>query len=159
MLTFSLSGLWHGASWNYVLWGVYWGLLIVGQRLLTAAGLSRWLPWALKVACTFGVTCVGWLLFRERDLAQILHDLALSPFAAGAGDWQVARYLVALVMFYTLPLTVHLICTGLRPDWELTARWPVMLRFAAQIAICALLLLGIVTARSVATSDFIYFQF
>ncbi|MBA2585412.1 MAG: MBOAT family protein, partial [Chthoniobacterales bacterium] len=49
MLTFSLSGLWHGASWNYVLWGVYWGLLIVGQRLLTAAGLSRWLPWALKV--------------------------------------------------------------------------------------------------------------
>ncbi len=159
ILTFGISGLWHGASWNYVLWGLYWGFLSLGQRLLSATSLPRLTPWLMKVAITFTLTCAGWLLFRERDLAQIAHDLTLSPFTADADAWGVARYLIALVTLYALPLTLHMIVTGLVRTREITARLPEMVGFAVQVSVCALLLLGIVTARSVATSDFIYFQF
>ncbi len=158
MATFTISGLWHGASWNYVLWGVYWGALILLQRFLEWLGLTRHIPWLVKVVIMFGITCFGWLLFRERSLVQIGHDLSLSPFAASAEQWRMAIYFVALVFIYSLPLVVHMLATGL-PGWQFEARLSERARFMWETAIAVLLLFGIVTIRAVATSDFIYFQF
>ena len=158
MATFAISGLWHGASWNFVLWGVYWGALILVQRFLGWLGLTQRIPWFARVVITFGITCFGWLLFRERNLGQIAHDLAQSPFAASAEQWRMAIYFVALVLIYALPLIIHMLATGL-PRGRLDARLSDRGRFALETAVAVVLLLGIVTIRSVATSDFIYFQF
>ena len=158
MATFTLSGLWHGASWNYVLWGVYWGLLILGQRFLGWLGLTQNIPWSTKVAITFCATCAGWLLFRERNLGQIAHDLAQSPLAATAEQWRIAIYFVVLVLIYALPLGIHMLATGL-PRWQIESRLSNHGRFALETGVAVLLLPGIVTIRRVATSDFIYFQF
>jgi D-alanyl-lipoteichoic acid acyltransferase DltB (MBOAT superfamily) len=158
MATFTISGLWHGASWNYVLWGVYWGLLILFQRFLGWMGLTQKIPWFAKVTITFGITCLGWLVFRERNLGQIVHDLAQSPFSASAEQWRIAIYFVVLVLFYALPLVVHMLATGL-PGWRFELRLTERGRFILEATIAVLLLFGIVTIRSVATSDFIYFQF
>ncbi|MEO5755154.1 MAG: MBOAT family O-acyltransferase, partial [Chthoniobacterales bacterium] len=113
MATFTISGLWHGASWNYVIWGAYWGALILLERFMESLGLTRRVPWLVKVVITFGLTCFGWLLFRERDLGQIAHDLAQSPFAASAEQWRMALYFVALVFIYALPLVIHMLTTGI----------------------------------------------
>ena len=158
MATFTISGLWHGASWNYVLWGVYWGVLILVQRFLGWLGLTQRIPWFAKVVTTFGITCFGWLLFRERNLAQIVHDLAQSPFAASAEQWRMAIYFVALVFTYAIPLVIHMLATGI-PGWRIEPRLSNRSQFILETAVAVLLLLGIVTIRSVATSDFIYFQF
>jgi alginate O-acetyltransferase complex protein AlgI len=158
MATFTISGLWHGASWNYVLWGVYWGVLILIQRFFGWLGLTQKIPWFAKVTITFAITCAGWLLFRERNLAQIAHDLAQSPFAASVEQWRMAIYFVVLVLIYALPLVIHMLATGL-PGWRLEPRLADRGRFILETAIAVLLLFGIVTIRSVATSDFIYFQF
>ena len=158
MATFTISGLWHGASWNYVLWGVYWGALILVQRFLGSLGLTQRIPWFAKVVITFGITCFGWLLFRERNLGQIAHDLAQSPFAATAEQWRMATYFVVLVLIYALPLVVHMLTTGIA-GWRIEARLSNRGQFILETALAVLLLLGIVTIRSVATSDFIYFEF
>ncbi len=158
MATFAISGLWHGASWNYVLWGVYWGALILVERFLDSLGLTRRVPWLAKVVITFGITCFGWLLFRERSLAQIAHDLAQSPFTANAEQWRMAVYFVVLVFIYALPLVIHMLTTGI-DGWRIEARLTNRRQFILETGIAVLLLLGIVTIRSVATSDFIYFQF
>jgi alginate O-acetyltransferase complex protein AlgI len=158
MATFTLSGLWHGASWNYVLWGVYWGLLILFQRFFGWLGVTRRIPRLVKMAITFGATCAGWLLFRERNLGQIVHDLAQSPFAASAQQWRIAIYFVVLVLTYALPLVIHMLATGIS-GWRLDSGLSNRVRFALETAVAVVLLLGIVTIRSVATSDFIYFQF
>ena len=157
--TFGISGLWHGASWNYVLWGLYWGFLILAQRFLGWIGIASRIPWSAKVAITFAATCAGWLLFRERNLAQIGHDLAQSPFV-DADQWRVGAYLVALVLFYAFPLALHLLLTaGTNPATRFIERFSEQRHFAFQTLTAAALLLGIVALRSVATSDFIYFQF
>jgi D-alanyl-lipoteichoic acid acyltransferase DltB (MBOAT superfamily) len=158
MATFAISGLWHGASWNYVIWGIYWGALILLQRFLGWLGLTQRIPWSVKVIITFGVTCAGWLLFRERNLGQIAHDLAQSPFAASADQWRIGFYFVTLVLIYALPLVIHMLATGL-PRWRLDLRLSDRGKFVLETAIAVVLVLGIVTIRSVATSDFIYFQF
>lgn len=158
MAVFAISGLWHGASWNYVLWGVYWGALILGQRFLGWLGLTRRIPWLAKVAITFGVTCAGWLLFRERNLGQIAHDLAQSPFAASSEQWRMGIYFVVLVSIYSIPLVIHMLATGI-PRWRIEPRLSDRGQFILETAIAVALFFGIVTIRSVATSDFIYFQF
>jgi alginate O-acetyltransferase complex protein AlgI len=158
MATFAISGLWHGASWNYVLWGVYWGALILLERFLEWLGLTQRIPWFAKVTITFGITCFGWLLFRERNLGQIVHDLSLSPFAATGEQWRIGIYFVVLVLIYALPLVVHMLTTGI-DGWRVEARLSNRSQFILETGIAVLLLFGIVTIRSVATSDFIYFQF
>jgi D-alanyl-lipoteichoic acid acyltransferase DltB (MBOAT superfamily) len=93
MLTMLLGGLWHGAAWNFVLWGFYHGALLVIHRLLSPA-LSRFeahlpgsarLPWlACRILGMFLLTCYGWLLFRASSLAQVLDMTAklLHPLQA-----------------------------------------------------------------------------
>ena len=159
LATFTISGLWHGASWNFVIWGVYWGLLILAQRLLGWAGIARRIPWLVKVIITFGVTCFGWLLFRERNLGQLAHDLVQSPFSASAEQWRIGAYFAVLVLLYSMPLVIHLLLTGLAPGRKMISRLSTNGRFAAEVAVATLLLFGIIAIRSVASSDFIYFQF
>ncbi|MCC6595974.1 MAG: MBOAT family protein [Rhodanobacteraceae bacterium] len=73
MLTMLLGGLWHGASWNFVIWGGLHGAYLAGERAL----LSRWRAWhgahplviTLNVLVTFHLTCLAWVFFRARDLA------------------------------------------------------------------------------------------
>jgi D-alanyl-lipoteichoic acid acyltransferase DltB (MBOAT superfamily) len=156
--TFAISGLWHGASWNYVLWGLYWGCLIVIQRFLRWSGVTQWFPWIVKVIITFGLTSIGWLLFRERNLAKIVNDFGQTAVAASADQWWVGLYLVTLVTIYALPLVIHLLATSDFCQRRFAVTWP-NLGWIGEAATAALLLFGIVFARSVTTSDFIYFQF
>ncbi len=158
MVTFAISGLWHGASWNFVLWGIYWGGLIVIQRVFTSLGLTFEVPAWSKVFLTFAATCFGWLLFREHSLSRIAQDLAQSPFRALGADWQMAAYFCILVLIYASPMIIHLVTTGL-PGWEIESRLSPRGLFLMETSAAVLLFLGIVTVRSIATSDFIYFQF
>ena len=65
LLVFAVSGLWHGASWNFVLWGTLAGVALVIHRLFHNAGLRLWAPlgWLL----TFGMTVLTWMFFYDTD--------------------------------------------------------------------------------------------
>ena len=167
LVTFLLSGLWHGASWNYVLWGLYHGILLIAERIVSV----RSLPWALgvgklgvvrplRIAGMFVLTCVGWLLFRETDLTMLLRHVTVSPFAASALDRQIALYLFLLTLAYAWPLWVHSIYAEARRRRTRTvsplASWP---RLALQGAGCGLAVAAILVFRSRTSLDFIYFQF
>jgi alginate O-acetyltransferase complex protein AlgI len=169
LLTFMLSGLWHGASWNYVLWGTYHGLLLILTRARgmlrpdTAPVLRRLPAFAapavavLQVAGMFVLTLVGWLLFRETDLSAIGRDLRLSPFAAPDLDRRAALYLFVLTLVYSLPLWIHSLWAEIGPAPSPEARsWP---RLVLQGVACGLAFAAILVFRSRTSLDFIYFQF
>lgn len=78
MLTMVLGGLWHGAAWNFVFWGIYQGALLCGHRLIVGKESEGrlWL-YPLKLAGFFALTCYGWMLFRASSFDQIVQYTVL----------------------------------------------------------------------------------
>ncbi|HET6487142.1 MAG TPA: MBOAT family O-acyltransferase, partial [Spirochaetia bacterium] len=76
-VTFLISGLWHGASWTFVIWGAYHGLLVSLERLLPVLGRTpRTLAMKLvRGAMSFALVLVGWVFFRARSLGDALFIL------------------------------------------------------------------------------------
>ncbi|TNE29577.1 MAG: MBOAT family protein [Bacteroidetes bacterium] len=65
-LVFLMSGLWHGASWNFVIWGAFHGFWLVTER----AFLLKWMssvPAFVRIVFTFFIAMLGWLVFRLED--------------------------------------------------------------------------------------------
>jgi len=171
LITFLVSGLWHGASWNYVLWGAYHGMLLLIARMarllwpherrapLLGAPLR-----VLQVAGMFLLTCIGWLIFRETELAQLQRHLQLTPADSTDLGRSAGWYLFLLVGLYSIPLWIHDLWAELKgPDLtaaldvpETTVRWP---RVAAQAVLAGLMMAAILTLRSQTALDFIYFAF
>jgi alginate O-acetyltransferase complex protein AlgI len=71
-LTMLLGGLWHGASWNFVIWGGAHGLLLAVERLLGDRNPIHRLPTSLQVACTFLCVSLIWVFFRAPNLPSSL---------------------------------------------------------------------------------------
>ena len=176
LITFLLSGLWHGASWNYVLWGLYHGVLLVLTRargmlsapsairqppsaVRQAPSASRSLtPWHLiQVPAMFVLTLIGWLLFRETELSAIVRDLQLSPFDSTPLDRQAGLYLFLLAFGYSIPLWVQSIWVEMHRDRPgQAAGWGIA---ALRAVACGAAFAAILVLRSRTSLDFIYFQF
>ena len=72
-IVFLLTGLWHGANWTFIVWGLFHGACLVIERLtgLGVHGTPSWAP--LRRLVTFTLVCLGWVLFRSRDLPHAMH--------------------------------------------------------------------------------------
>lgn len=162
MITFLLSGLWHGASWNFVLWGAYWGLLIVAYRFAGEVIPAKFaaLPGmaAARILLMFVLINFGWLLFRETDFHYLMTYLTLAPADATALEWQAGAYFSCLVLLYSLPLVVHMwLDRGpALADNNASSRYSSLaLRTATATGLFGMTLL----LRTATSADFIYFQF
>jgi len=82
-LTMLLGGLWHGAAWQFVIWGALHGAWLIAERLI---GAERWPRW-IGILITFHFVCLCWVFFRAHDL-----DGALS-FLSGLARWQASSLL------------------------------------------------------------------
>jgi D-alanyl-lipoteichoic acid acyltransferase DltB (MBOAT superfamily) len=159
--TMLLGGLWHGAAWNYVLWGAYQGAMLCVHRLWSGArGAAARAPaggWrkALKIAFFFQLVCYGWLLFRARSFEQIV-----SLTRAALLEWRAPAHvplpslpaLAGLALILALEL-VQAFAAGGRAQFYRT--WPAPVRGALYAALLAILFMGL----SNAPTQFIYFQF
>ena len=157
MVTMLLGGLWHGAAWNFVLWGAWHGAGLAAHRAVTKGrgeesarpeGRFQPLSWLATMLFVF----YGWLLFRAHSFGQVVAmTRALEDFTVPA--WFVS-YVVNLVAF-TAPLLVMELWQ-LRHGGPLAPlRWPRWIRGMVEGA----LLLGIILYWSKDNVPFIYFQF
>lgn len=78
MLTMLLGGLWHGAGWNFIIWGGLHGLYLSIHKAIMGEGrkefqapqtMAEWLKYAASAAFTFHLVCLTWVFFRAPDLA------------------------------------------------------------------------------------------
>ena len=146
-----LSGLWHGAAWHFVLWGLYHGLLVFAYHALGMGG--RWQPKGrlqtlVAWLAMFNFTLFGWMLFRAQDIGWLWNAFAhVSPGFSG-DSLLVGATIVGLVLLYVWPLWV---LGGLNRFLPQT-RW-------AHGLLYGLVLAAIVLFTQPATREFIYFQF
>ena len=68
LIVFLLTGLWHGAAWNYILWGFWHGIVIVFENVFKSKRFKFNLPSYLKWLITMLILVIGWVLFRSPDL-------------------------------------------------------------------------------------------
>jgi alginate O-acetyltransferase complex protein AlgI len=151
-----LGGLWHGAAWTFVLWGVYQGLILGIGRAFWARDRPPLQLWqrVLGALLMFQVTCYGWLIFRAESAAQI-RELTVRLFTDWSLPTMATRTLVLpLVLIVTPLLIVH--AYQARHDDELAiARLPWPVRYALGGLIGYLVLLF----GNFEGAQFIYFQF
>ena len=155
MLTMLLGGLWHGASWNFVVWGGYHGALLGFERMFRGkrfAEPARWTMWyPLQAAITFGLVMIGWVFFRAanfHDSLYVLHQMFFVPHGAELiPRWERILALITLLLAVLEEKKEWFEEVSLGPAW-------------AYGAVCALLLLAVeligFTEKAV---PFVYFQF
>ncbi|MEZ5227697.1 MAG: MBOAT family protein [Acidimicrobiales bacterium] len=154
MATMVLGGLWHGASWNFVVWGTLHGSFLVVHRLVRGGrvddGPLRWrdLP---AVAATFAAVCFAWVFFRAPDFATsraVLRQLALEP-----GAWSPADTTFVFGAF-----VVMLAIDGLARTRVLAPRllWE---RPAVAGVLVSLTVVAVALFSGGAPRPFVYFQF
>ena len=178
LVTFLVSGIWHGANWSFVAWGLLHGLYQaagdllrpVRERIIRAlridTGTAVWR--ALRIVTTFALVCVGWLLFRANGLAAGLRMLLcaardFNPFALSGGAIYAlgldAANFSLLAVCTALLLTVDVLAergVDLRA-WYVRQNWLFKVGGAA-LAILAILLFG-VWGNAYDAANFIYFKF
>jgi alginate O-acetyltransferase complex protein AlgI len=152
MITMLLGGLWHGASWNFVIWGGYHGALLSLERALGSKheSLVRW-TWLPRALLTFVLVLIGWIFFRAATLEDSLYILS-QAFTGARGlvlmpRWETDLALIALVL-------------AILEEWkgwfEKIAEGPAW----AYGAVCAILLLCVeAIGNPGAAVPFVYFQF
>ena len=152
MATMLLGGLWHGANWNFVIWGGYHGAALAIERAVWGREAKTGSVRIPLTVLTFGITCVGWVFFRAKTLSGALYVVG-QMFSGGNGsrllgpvevNLALAALLVALAEEYGGVLT------------RLGSQSPLWLRTAATVA--ALLAIELFTASD-RTIPFVYFQF
>ena len=74
LIVWLLTGLWHGASWNFVLWGLYYGLLLILEKYVLKNILEK-MPRVLKHIYTLFLVVIGWVLFRVESFKDLLYAL------------------------------------------------------------------------------------
>jgi alginate O-acetyltransferase complex protein AlgI len=162
MITMVLGGLWHGAAWNFVIWGFYHGVILILYRLFERKPMHRD-PWSgnynyliviLKMLLMFGLTLLGWFIFRLQSFEQVtwmvqaLLDMNMSVTNYIGRLFTVLRWhLVILLVFNLWQYRRRNLLIVLHQHW------------AIQILIYCFLLTWMVAFGARFSVEFIYFQF
>lgn len=168
LVTFAVSGLWHGANWTYVIWGFLNGVYLVcgvlsergRNHIFGLFGLSEnsRLRMAVRIVSTFALVCAGWVIFRAKNISD-----AWYIYTHFWTDWNLGAIRTEQFLLRQLPVAVLSIVfleavqllqgrvslTGLLARRPLVLRWTVYVSF-----VMAVVLFGVFRK-----GQFIYFQF
>lgn len=172
MLTFMISGLWHGAAWRFLGWGALHGTALMTENSVTAraeSGISPREPLLpsmsglIRMLMTFCIVCLGWVMFRAASLSDailIWQKIGLSVLSLTHWNPLWIEYSSRGPLFYTLNMLAAFVVV----EWLHRHRsypleighWPVPLRWPAYTLV---LWLVVEHADRTPQNPFIYFQF
>ena len=158
LLVWTLTGLWHGAAWNFLLWGLYFGILLLGEKFWWGKALER-APSPLRHLYAMVIVVLGWVLFRCEGLSAVGSYLGAMFGLSGAGWGQALYFLRQYGVFLvvgavaSLPVKDALRAALQRRKAERTIQW------GSALAGLALLGLSFLQLISSTANPFIYYRF
>lgn len=183
MVTFLVSGIWHGAGWHFVAWGMLHGLYLCVERLLKPRLEKMNVSPVFRIAVSFCLVSFAWIFFRAENLGQALlgcrkladipvevvqfpgscslygfREALRSSFCFGCYDkhggfWDVLELLCFLILFCAVSISTRK-TSGL----EIIRKKPLPVRFVLYGVICSLVLYD-APALFNSNTDFLYFSF
>lgn len=108
LIVWSVTGFWHGAQWNFVLWGLYYGLLLLLEKLVLGKALEK-LPKLLRWAYAMFFVLIGWVLFNLTDFAQMSFALQMM-FKGVPTDWVGVISANSNILYALLFMPLGILC-------------------------------------------------
>ena len=161
LVVWMLTGLWHGANWTFIAWGLFYGILLTLDLLFLRKVIDR-LPAAVNWLLTMGLVIISWVIFYYPTLGQAVTHIG-AMFGLGAAGLMdavalrvVKTYSVFPVIAFIASLPVAPLVNRVAPAVALTGRRMEIAR-AAWLSVCLLLSVLFLVGQSY--NPFIYFQF
>ena len=163
VLVFFLCGLWHGASWNFVIWGLYHGAFLVVERLGLAPRIRR-LPTVMRHAYLIVVVMIGWVFFRAETLTSAT---AFLRAMAGLGTPTSIPFGIGWFLTPKVALAFAAGVVGSAPIVPAVSRWcegafrrrPWTIEAAATAALALVFVTAVLQIAGRSYDPFIYFRF
>ncbi len=157
-VVWALTGLWHGASWNFVLWGLYFGILIAIERFGFGKILER-LPAAVSMLYTFVMVVFGWVLFDTDTLSDAWTFISAMFGANGILADNTSLYLLVnnIVIFAVCAFASTNIFGAV--TGKLKDRKPVLNRYAVPVVQLCVLIICTAYLVDATYNPFLYFRF
>ena len=160
-IVFVVTGIWHGASWNFVIWGLWHGLFIIFERVSDLyKKTGGWLFESVRHIYTLLVVLFGWVLFRSDDLSSAMGYLKNMLGLVGKGD-AVTSFVPSVVDHTELLAFVVavLLCTPMTHGKFLDGKLPFGVGVIRDIVLLGLFILSTIWMASSTYNPFIYFRF
>ena len=159
MITMLLGGLWHGAAWNFVLWGFYHGLLLSIHRVFQSVNKTVRFSQYFWVTLTKGVfffclTCYGWLLFRAPSLDKIVSLTSTLIFDFGNMNFGASKPRLAVLFGLPIFFIIEAV-EGFGREKAFYEKMPVPIWTALYAAIICCIGIGLTTE----SAQFVYMVF
>jgi alginate O-acetyltransferase complex protein AlgI len=158
-IVFVVSGLWHGASWHFIAWGMWHGCFVILEKVGERFGISQKLPRAVGIIVTLLIVMLGWVIFRSTSMTQVFSYLG-TLVGVGASTEQFFRF-----TYFLDARTVTMVAIGAllsTPVFKVCAerfgktRWYALVQ---TLGTPALLVLALIFLINSTYSPFLYAQF
>ena len=155
-LVMLLGGLWHGASWNFLIWGGIHGGYLAFERAQGKSSIYNRLPKILQIVITFGIVLIAWVFFRADTLPDAWRYLGgMFGWSVNSGNSSVAAGLIYNPYYLLNFILAGAVIWGLPQSWDFTRtlNWK-------KLAWCvAVFLLALAALTTQSYNPFIYFIF
>ncbi|MDR1299711.1 MAG: MBOAT family protein [Oscillospiraceae bacterium] len=154
LVVWLLTGLWHGASWNFILWGAYYGAVLLLEKFVLHKNVLRRLPHILRHIYTMFLILIGWSIFYFTDLPELGRFLSAAFGGAPAGDFRVES-----VFYSNIFLLAALAIASTPLPSRIWARFRARLPAAEPLGNMAVMALCFISLVGRSYNPFLYFRF
>lgn len=160
LIVWFLTGLWHGASWNFIFWGLYYGLLLILEKYILKGYLAK-MPKIMQHFYTLFFVIIGWVLFKVENLSNLLfylkrmftyHHTSINSLLFTYQDMLQALPFLVIALVASLPLFNNLIK-------KIDSEKYYFAKYAYDLYILAVFILSLIFLLGETFNPFIYFRF
>ena len=158
-----LTGMWHGANWTFIAWGLYFGALLIIEKYPLGSILPK-IPRAVRRVVTLVIVMIGWVLFRSDSIADAGRYLAVmfggGGFAVDQAVYYIVEYLPEFILCIVASLPIK-VALERRLDRSCESSMPAFLtkELGTKLFALAVFVLSFIKLISGNFNPFIYFQF
>jgi len=160
LIVWTITGLWHGAEWNFVIWGLYYAIWLILEKLILNRVFSK-VPEVIRWIYAMFVVTIGWVIFSITDISQLLSILK-TMFSYKFTDWSALLsadisvmkgfVFIPIAIFSAFPIIKTLKTVFIKKDSKI-------LNILTDLCYIILLALCIAFIISSSYNPFIYFRF
>ena len=158
VIVWLLTGLWHGASWNFVLWGLYFSIILLIEKFIIGSKLQK-LPLFFRYIYTWILILIGWTIFDNLDISKVIIDLKAMfcflniPMVNPLTYFYLRNYIILLIIWMIGSTTIPIRCYRYFKSEYYWVEW------LKPLFLMCLLVLCIASLVSEAYNPFLYFRF